>query len=50
MQDSKRCPYWDCGYCYAPSGPTDGCMGSDQCTIYAEIIATDKQEIKNDDE
>jgi hypothetical protein len=49
MQVSKRCPYWDCGWCYHPDGTNTGCIGSDQCDIYADTIATDNDEVIDDD-
>lgn len=46
----NRCPYWDCGWCYAPSdltnapGSVEGkCPGTEFCDYYKELplIASD---------
>ena len=35
---SRRCPYWDCGWCYSQSPDTNSqggaCQGSKDCTEY----------------
>ena len=51
MSDWTRCPYWDCGWCYADESlPTNirqrgfgnECLGTTECDYYSQLICTDR--------
>lgn len=29
----SMCEHWDAGWCYAPEGPSNGCVGLEKCKI-----------------
>ncbi len=40
----ERCPYWDCGWCYASDSDHNACPGTQNCDYYKDVICTDKDE------
>lgn len=35
-----QCIHWDSGYCYKPSSPHNGCIGSKSCSMYAPVATS----------
>lgn len=34
--NTKRCPYWDSGWCYNKDLDYTGCVGKENCVLYKE--------------